>query len=223
MADARLRGHELWRRNGQASLWRPSWWPLDLAPLFWPVLLAVALILLLVLGLQGASGLRRFRAAAGPAPRPVVVVAPDALQPPSAPDRPPAAPLREPSPELPFVASEDASAELVGNLAGEVHAESAAEPQSRDPLAQLVQRPGADGLLVEAAPSADQLTLVLQLAPAFATLPAASQQRYAEQWQLWAADLGYEHLELRDSRAGLLARDALVGAGMIVLNDSSSP
>ncbi len=53
--------------------------------------------------------------------------------------------------------------------------------------------------------------------------PCAAQQRYAEQWQLWAADLGYDHLELRDSRSGLLARDALVGAGMIVLNESSSP
>jgi hypothetical protein len=30
-------------------------------------------------------------------------------------------------------------------------------------------------------------------------------------------------LELRDSRSGLLARDALVGSGMIVLSESSRP
>ncbi|MFZ9946106.1 MAG: hypothetical protein ACO3FN_03405, partial [Vulcanococcus sp.] len=59
--------------------------------------------------------------------------------------------------------------------------------------------------------------------PGCAARPVGKQQLYADQGQQGAADLGYDHLELRDSRAGLLARDALVGAGMIVLNESSSP
>jgi len=115
------------------------------------------------------------------------------------------------------------SEETVEETSQALEAEPAAAPKPLDVLAELVQRPGADGLLITALPSADQRTLVLQLAAGFAALPAADQQRYAERWQLWAADLGYDHVELRDSRAGLLARDALVGSGMIVLNELSSP
>lgn len=45
VADARLRLREVWRRNGEGDLWRPAWWPRDLAPLFWPLLAAGALAL----------------------------------------------------------------------------------------------------------------------------------------------------------------------------------
>jgi hypothetical protein len=87
----------------------------------------------------------------------------------------------------------------------------------------LLTRPGADGLLISAQAMPDQLSLVLQLSPDFAQLPRAEQQQCADRWQQWSADLGYDHLELRDSRAGLLARDALVGGGMIVLTPSITP
>ena len=59
VADARLRAQEVVRRNGQGGLWRPSWWPADLAPLFWPLLLALGLMVVVVIGLQGATALRR--------------------------------------------------------------------------------------------------------------------------------------------------------------------
>jgi len=97
------------------------------------------------------------------------------------------------------------------------------ESAPMDPLAALLQRPEADGLLIAARVLSDQVSLVLELAPRFASLSSAEQQRRAEQWQQWAADLGYDHLELRDSRSGLLARDALVGSGMIVLSEPSRP
>ena len=64
---------------------------------------------------------------------------------------------------------------------------------------------------------------MLEVASAFAALPADDQQRRAEQWQLWGYELGYDHVELRDARAGLLARDALVGQGMIVLSEPNRP
>ena len=47
-ADLRLRLQELWRRNREGDLSTPGFWPQDLAPLFWPVVL---LVLLLVLSL----------------------------------------------------------------------------------------------------------------------------------------------------------------------------
>lgn len=226
-ADARLRLQELGRRNGQGSLWRPSWWPADLAPLFWPLLLALALALLLGLGFQGAAAIRRFNAPnsalsspgavdeeplplpSEPAPEPSVAQEPVAEA--------PVGEAPEPPPEQPLTSLEDASPALEPEPAPTSTPTPAPEPL--DPLVELVQRPGADGLLITALPSADQRTLVLQVAAGFAARPFADQQRYAEQWQLWAADLGYDHLELRDSRAGLLARDALVGSGMIVLNE----
>ena len=77
--------------------------------------------------------------------------------------------------------------------------------------------------MTRARPTPDQLTLVLQVSPAFEGLSLSSQQRHADQWQQWAVDLGYDHLELRDSRSGLLARDAVVGSGMIVLSELAQP
>jgi hypothetical protein len=233
-ADSRLRLQELVRRNGQGSLWRPRWWPVDLAPLFWPLVLALALALLLWLGVQGAAAIRRFNAPsnAPSSPASLELEAPPILPAPELGASEPAAP--QPAGSEPELAADETPAspqeqlltpseETVEETSQALEAEPAAAPEPLDALAELVQRPGADGLLITALPSADQRTLVLQVAAGFAALPAADQQRYAERWQLWAADLGYDHVELRDSRAGLLARDALVGSGMIVLDELSSP
>jgi hypothetical protein len=97
------------------------------------------------------------------------------------------------------------------------------EPTPVAPLDALLQRPQAEGLLVGARVLPDQVSLVLEVAPGFANLSTAERQRRAEQWQEWATELGYHHLELRDSRSGLLARDALVGSGMIVLSEQPQP
>jgi hypothetical protein len=208
-ADTRLRLRESLRRNGEGSLWRPRWWPADLAPLFWPLLLALALAALIALGV----GLARLRPAAPePAPAPAALVQPLAEPEPNP----------EPQPEL---APEPLAAEPMEDAP---MAEPAAPPPPAppppppDPLVLLLQRPGADGLIRSAIGDVEASTLSLQLAPAFPALAPREQQRRAELWLQWARDLGYDHLELRDSRAGLRARDALVGDGMILFSSEPS-
>ena len=51
-ADLGLRARELWRRNREGDLSVPAFWPTDLAPLFWPLLLAFSLALLVSAGVQ---------------------------------------------------------------------------------------------------------------------------------------------------------------------------
>ena len=49
LASVRLELRGLLRRNGQGQLPRPGFWPADLAPLFWPLLLALLLALVFLL------------------------------------------------------------------------------------------------------------------------------------------------------------------------------
>ena len=213
VADTGLRLRESLRRNSEGSLWRPRWWPVDLAPLFWPLLLALALAALMALGVW----LPRLRpAATEPAPPSAVAPALPTVSEPPAAEPPAAAVLPEPAPEpAPEAALEPATD------AESLEAEPL-EPPPPDPLVLFLQRPGADGLIRRAVGDADASSLSLQLAPAFPALAAKEQQRRAELWQQWARDLGYDHLELRDSRAGLLGRDALVGDGMILFSSEPS-
>jgi hypothetical protein len=114
-----------------------------------------------------------------------------------------------------------AGPEALGEPGLEPELESAPLDPPLDPLLELLERPGADGLLRRAEGQPQLGTLQLQVRPAFKRLPRAEQQRHAELWQGWGQELGYDHLELRDGLGALLARDALVGSGMIVL--SSQP
>ena len=227
LADLRLRLQEGWRRNGEGSLWSPPWWPRDLAPLFWPLLLALALASLLAAGLALGSLLAR---PAPPAPAPEAAASeaapeavpahplglqaetgsePTVLAPPLPP--PPIPPAPEPAP-----ASRPAKPSSADVAAGASRpTPSAAAP---DPLVELLQAADAQGLVLQASGQPDAGLVVLELAPGFLTLPVAERQRRAEHWQQLASSLGYEHLELRDRRAGLLGRDALVGAGMILFS-----
>ena len=96
------------------------------------------------------------------------------------------------------------------------------DPDALDPCTRPPKGCFPHGGLLRRAEGQPQLgTLQLQVRPAFKRLPRAEQQRHAELWQGWAQELGYDHLELRDGLGALLARDALVGSGMIVL--SSQP
>lgn len=216
VADTGLRLRESVRRNGEGSLWRPRWWPADLAPLFWPLLLALALAALVALGV----GLARLRpalpVAVAPVPEPVAV----------APPQPELQPAPQPEPEPEPAAERVADPQVATSQAAEPPEETPEleppAPPPPDPLVLLLQRPGADGLIRSAVGDVEASSLSLQLAPAFPALAPREQQRRATLWLGWARDLGYDHLELRDSRAGLLARDALVGDGMILFSSEPS-
>lgn len=239
VADLRLRSQELWRRNGQGSLWRPGWWPGDLAPLFWPLVLGIAIVLSAIGIAAAATALRGVqpdvaasRSAVGPADQDRGTE--QRFQPPA--DLPEERLVEGGAGNADAITGggADATADAGADLprpepeeASSLDAAPTSEPETPqapvDPLAELVQRPAADGLLKGAQVLPDQVTLQLQVSAGFDRLPAAEQQQRALQWQQWATDLGYDHLELRDSHAGLLARDALVGSGMIVLSESSRP
>ena len=77
LASLQLKVWELWRRNAQGDLWRPSFWPQALAPLVWPLLLGLGLALpvLVVRALPHGSG--------NPEPRNVSVAPPVAAEPPA--------------------------------------------------------------------------------------------------------------------------------------------
>ena len=232
VADGRLRLQQLWRRNRQGSLWRPSWWPGPLAALFWPLLLGLVAAVVVAVVAFAALPQRRSQtpppAVTASAPAATEASAPPAETPatPStgSPNTPPTTSLHNPLEDAPEPAPAGSAEGSPLTAAEPLPApQQSPAPAPLDPLAALLQRPEADGLLRSARALPDQLSLELVVAPAFAALPRAEQERRAGQWQQWAHELGYDHLELRDSRSGLLARDALIGNGMIVLSDASRP
>ncbi len=215
LASLRLKLRELWRRNGEGDLSVPGFWPQGLAPLFWPLLLAALLALLLALAGQAWRGLsQRAAPAGGPmaaveAPAPTAptasVSAPTASAP--APVAPPAGP---PATSLPGTATAPAT-----------------EPEpppvlELDPLLDLLAEDDPEHLIASAHPEPAEGRLVLTMAPAYASLASASRGRWAERWQERARGLGYERLELVDGQGRLLARGALVGSGMILLDPGTS-
>ena len=215
-ADLGLRVRELWRRNGEGSLRRPRWWPPDLAPLFWPVLLAAAVALVIAAGLA----VQRWQESRVTPSSPMAAtellpeLKADGLDAPTL--EPKRQPQRESEPEGPIEVLGPAQAEPNPALDSQAPPEPAPTPAT-DPLASLLQRPEANGLILAASGEPALATLTLQVRSTFLGLSALEQQRRADQWQQWALELGYDHLLLRDSGSGLLARDALVGSGMIVL------
>ncbi len=199
LASLRLKLRELWRRNGEGDLSVPGFWPQGLAPVFWPLLLAALLALLLALAGQLWRGLNHRAAPAGGAAAPVVAPAP--------PVPVPTAPVPAPT----AIAAPEPVAEPEPPPALEL-----------DPLLALLAEDDPEHLIASAHPEPAEGRLVLTMAPAYAGLPPASRGRWAERWQERARGLGYERLELVDGQRRLLARGALVGSGMILLDPGTS-
>ena len=199
LASLRLKLRELWRRNREGDLSVPGFWPQGLAPLFWPLLLAALLVLTLALAGKAWGGLSN-RAPSPPAP--LLAPGPEEAPTVSAQARvAPApvtarAPLTEPPPPPP--------------------------PLELDPLLGLLSQDDPDHLIASAHPEPSQGRLVLTMAPSYTALSEASRRRWAERWQQRALALGYERLELVDGQQRLLARGALVGSGMILLDPGAS-
>ncbi|MCP9858567.1 MULTISPECIES: hypothetical protein [unclassified Cyanobium] len=205
LASLRLRLRELWRRNREGDLSVPGFWPQGLAPLFWPLLLAA--LLALTLALAGKAWGRLSHRAPSPPPAarpaaPLLAPAPEEAPTVSVPARvaPAAVAARAPMPEPP----------------------PPPPPLELDPLLALLAQDDPEHLVASAHPAPSEGRLVLTMAPAYTGLSEATRRRWAERWQQRALALGYERLELVDGRQRLLARRALVGSGMILLDPGAT-
>jgi hypothetical protein len=213
LADLRLRARELWRRNREGDLSTPGFWPQDLAPLFWPLLLVLVVALLVLGGLQ-------FKAALAPeeAPEPPGI---ERILTTPLPEARPLAALPEPVPPEP-VAAEPIAAEPV-----------AAEPEvpllQVTPLLKLlaeVDRDSAmpEGLLLTAQPLPERNGAVLTLdAKQWRELPPSQRLDRTEAWWEQLQEEGYEDLTLEDTDHHLLARPSRVGTGMIMFDPQTTP
>lgn len=201
VASLRLRLWELLRRNRQGDLWRPRPWPNALAPLFWPLVLGVLLLVPLAVG---------GRLAQHPAPDPLP---PDPVAP-----APLGSAADEPAPEEPAT-EEPAPAETLpvvpAPMAPASEAPDPPVPQTPPLLSALADTPGAD-LLSDARDEPARALLVLQVGLAYGALPAPERAERVQAWWQRAQELGYERLELLGPGNGLLARSALVGGGLVL-------
>ncbi|MFO7630013.1 MAG: hypothetical protein R6W06_10975 [Prochlorococcaceae cyanobacterium] len=220
LADLGLRLRRLLRLNRQGDLPLPPFWPRQLAALFWPLLLATALAVVVALGVVVAAWLGQRQPQALP-PSPAALPSPElgSVE---------LAPATEESERATYLEPSGPEASVPGLSGPErpVPDPSFPEPAVSEstvapPPIPLPSPPaGGQGLVAAVAAPAGRSLLRLQLKPGFAALAAAEQQRQADLWLQWAQDLGYEHLELRDRSDRLLAREVLVGNGMILLRST---
>lgn len=230
VASLRLWLRELWRRNREGDLSVPGFWPNELAPLFWPLLLALGLALLLALPRSLGRMLpaqRRAPAAAvpqrlvtAPLPRARTTAAPEPLPETSLPaPRALAGDVSGGPAAGPTAAASDPGPETVPEAA----APAQAQPLEIDPLLALLAEEDPRHLIGSAHPDPAADRLVLRLAPAFALLGGSERVAEANRWLARSQALGYERLELVDGAGRLLGRRALVGSGMILLAPAAAP
>jgi hypothetical protein len=218
-ASLLLKARELWRRNGEGDLWRPPFWPVSLAALFWPALLTALVGMVLFLGLRPG--------ATSPQPRlpaPLAPVEPASSAAPAPPAAPagsessggsiasPPSPSLSPSPPLPETATETPSDPVAPAL------------PDPDPLLLALGEEGeSDPLILMALADPGRSQLRLAIDPAFGALKADARQERAERWRVRSQELGFEHLDLHDGGGRVLGRSALVGSGMILLDPALPP
>lgn len=189
LASLRLDARGLWRRNRDAELPRPAWWPRDLVPLFWPLLLVGALALSLALG-TGLTLWHRTRAAEAPAAV-SSVASPELAE----------APLPQTPPPL-------VQEPVVLNPS----------PEPADPLLAAMAQGDGQGLINAVRTTADKGLLQLQLGPAYGALDPRQQRRQAETWLQRSQEQGFDQLELIAPNGQMLGYRARVGSGMILLD-----
>ena len=226
VADLRLRLQELWRRNREGDLSTPGFWPTDLAPLFWPAVLALTLIVValgviqLTLALQATDdspppGIETIRTTPLPEARPLRADPEPALEASKLPGQPMAQELDPPS-----LRSEEAP---VDPESPEPEPSPAPTLQV-DPLLSLLAQADADvsvpeGLLLAARPLPERNAAVLVLdAVLWEQLSPTLRRSSAELWWHMLDDQGYDAITLEDADHRLLARPARVGGGMIMFD-----
>ena len=240
VADLRLRAQETWRRNREGDLDVPAFWPRDLAPLFWPLVLSLALLLVgtgvfvlagRIIPQQQLSESRLEALPQSPAPeRPGPISSsstPDIAKTTLVDEAAPASPITPPqSPAQPAAPPQSATP-------------SAADVQATDqPLAapQSVPDPLSDPLLVTLQQAAEQSSVgvdapklvlaiarqperngvQLTLAASWCDLKQSRRQELADQWLVQIQAAGYDELLLQSDQGDRLGRSARVGQGMVI-------
>lgn len=221
LASLRLRIQELWRRNGQGDLSVPGFWPQALAPLFWPLLLA--------LGLATVVALPRALIPAEPAALSRPESQPRSLQPSRLLTSPSSGSAQSPGPAEPAAVEPRRSASPdAGSAASQSQAPATADQPAElpqpllqlDPLLALLANDDPEHLIRSAHPDPAQARLELELDQAFGALPDSRQRQLAQLWLERCEALGYEQLDLLSGSGELLGRRARVGSGMILFSDT---
>ena len=240
VADLRLRLQEVWRRNREGSLWLPNAWPRDLAPLFWPVVLGAAVLVLVATGVKVTTLLSSAPASQSLAPEPLALSAspesPESEKPAApgeSPSQPPSAASQPDSPQQPAPFKEPSQVQQPAPVQQPSAAEPAAplpqqapQPAEPDPLLSLVlgrqtqagSAPINDEEAVVLAADADRArnAVVITLGSAWSELPPAQRQTLAETWWERIEREGYSALMLRSESGLVLGRSARVGQGMVL-------
>jgi len=226
-ASLRLDLRFLWRRNRSGTLPLPAWWPQDFAALFWPLVLAAAVGVVMA-ALLTLSPLR------GPGPGPAGSsetnggAAPDPL---ASPRVPVVETVERVAPEDP-VAPPGQSATLRKDAqpappttpAAPAPAGSAAAPVEPPNNTLLQQFQTGDGgtLILDLLARPDTSLLQLRLSPAFEQLDPGRQRRLADTWLEHTLELGFEQLELLDGQGQQRGYRTRVGSGMILLDPTAT-
>ena len=240
VADLRLRAQETWRRNREGDLDVPAFWPRDLAPLFWPLVVSLALLLVgagvvvlagRVIPQQQLSTPHRESLPESPAPeRPVP------LSSSPTPDIAKATPVDEDAPVSPITppqspASPSAAAQSATPSAADVQPndQPLAAPQSvPDPLPdallvtlqQAAESTGvgvdAPKLVVAIARRPERNGVQLTLGASWCDLKQGRRQELADQWLEQSQAAGYDELLLQSEQGQRWGRSARVGQGMVI-------
>ena len=234
VADLRLRLQEVWRRNGEGSLWLPNAWPRDLAPLFWPLVLGTVVLVVVATAVKVTTLLSAAPAGQSLAPEPLALSAsPERPQsqtpaaPGESPSQPPSAAPQPDAPQQPAPfkqpsqVQQPSAAEPAAPLP-----QQAPQPAEPDPLLSLVlgretqagSAPINDEKPVVLAADADRArnAVVITLGSAWFELPTAQRQTLAETWWERIEREGYSALMLRSESGLVLGRSARVGQGMVL-------
>lgn len=199
----------LWRRNRAGELPRPSWWPLELAPLLWPLVLALVLALAGGLGAVMRQRPPQSPAIAGPEPAAELTPIPAAEKP-----EPALKALEQTAVAQPGTGS--------GTRSGP-RPEPVPIPEPDPVLEALSQGPDSGAEMIRhAQEDPAHGALILELNPAFDDLDPRRQRRLAERWLERSLELGFDQLALIDAQGEPLGYRARIGSGMILLNPEAS-
>lgn len=214
VATAGLKFREIWRRNREGDLSVPGFWPVSLAPLFWPVLFVLALVLVLGLILRLESAQHPAESRVQQRVQGAGQLGDESLR--SHPVPSPNTPASEPQawPPLQTLATKIQTPQTLP---------SPEPPLELDPLLALLTEDDSQACIASARPDPQASRLDLQIAAAYQALPPDGRQQLADHWLERSRDLGYEGLRLLDGNGTVLGQAARVGSGMVLLEPILQP